>query len=227
MENNIEISTSNLITKSKAKSYLELMKLRLSFLVVISALLGYLIAADVIIIPQLIMLISGGFLVTGSSNAFNQIIERNLDEMMDRTKSRPIPSHKLTVIEGSIFAFTIGIIGIFLLWKINTTCAVLGVLALFLYVAIYTPLKTKSPIAVFAGAFPGSIPPMLGYVAASGHFGLEPGVLFIVQFFWQYPHFWTIAWKLDDDYKKAGFRLLPSGRKDKKSAFHIMYTQPY
>lgn len=211
---------------NKIKAYTELMKLRLSSLVIYSAILGYMLAPGNINYTTLILLSIGGAFVTGASNAFNQIIERNLDKIMNRTQKRPLPSNKLTVKEALVFSTIMGIIGVSSLFFINTLCAMLGLLAMILYVLVYTPLKTKTPLAVFVGAIPGSFPPMLGYVAATSHFGLEAGVLFAVQFFWQFPHFWSIAWKLHDDYTKAGFKMLPTleGR-SKKSAFQILiYT---
>jgi protoheme IX farnesyltransferase len=210
----------------KIKAYTELMKLRLSSLVIYSAVLGYMIAPGEIDYVVLIWLSIGGAFVTGASNAFNQIIERDLDKIMDRTKNRPLPSGRLTVNEALIFSIVVGGIGVGALFMINGLCAWLGLLAMVLYVLTYTPLKTKTPLSVFVGAIPGSFPPMLGYVAATASFGLEAGVLFAVQFFWQFPHFWAIAWKLNDDYLKAGFKMLPSlGGRDKKSAFQILiYT---
>lgn len=225
MHKEINISSEKLTVIGRLKSYAELMKLRLSSLVVLSAILGYLLGPGAIIPFQVLLLCLGGFLITGASNAFNQIWERDLDKLMIRTQNRPLPLGKITVFESVLVGVLLGITGVFILWLINDTCAVLGILALVLYVAVYTPLKTITPLAVFVGAIPGSIPPMLGFIAASGNFGLEAGVLFMIQFFWQFPHFWAIAWKLDDDYKKAGFRLLPSGNRDKRSAYQIMlYT---
>ncbi|MBD99132.1 MAG: protoheme IX farnesyltransferase [Verrucomicrobia bacterium] len=166
----------------------------------------------------------GGFLVTASSNGFNQIIERNLDRLMDRTKSRPLVTGNMSVAEAISLSVIFGLSGTLILWfNFNVAAALLGILALFVYVTLYTPLKQISPWAVFVGAFPGAIPPMLGWVAATGLFSLEAGLLFAVQFMWQFPHFWAIAWKADSDYAKAGFRLLPSkGGKDKTSAFLML-----
>ncbi len=210
----------------KIKAYTELMKLRLSSLVIYSAILGYMIAPGAIDYMVLVWLSIGGALVTGASNAFNQILERDLDKIMERTQKRPLPSGRLTVNEALVFSFFIGAIGVGSLFMINILCALLGVLAMVLYVLAYTPLKRKTPLAVFVGAIPGSFPPMLGYVAATADFGLEAGVLFAVQFFWQFPHFWAIAWKLNDDYLKAGFKMLPTlGGRNKASAFQIfIYT---
>jgi len=208
----------------KIAAYAAFFKLRLASLVVFSAALGYLIAADSVDAMQLIYLCIGGFLVTGASNGFNQVIEVDLDRLMDRTKNRPLVTGKMGRIEGIIVASISGLIGILMLWfLLNPLSGILGILALFLYAAVYTPLKQITPWAVFVGAFPGAIPPMLGWVAYEGTFGLEPGLLFAIQFMWQFPHFWAIAWKADEDYKKAGFHLLPSkGGKDQTSAYLIL-----
>ena len=215
----------------KIRSYASFFKLRLASLVVFSAALGYLIAADTINWFDFLMLSLGGFLVTGSSNGYNQIIEVNLDRLMDRTKNRPLVTGKMSRQEAYILATLSGIIGISILWYfLNPLSGILGIFALFIYVLIYTPLKQISPWAVFVGAFPGAIPPMLGVIAYTGTFsdqaGMIAGMLFFIQFIWQFPHFWAIAWVLDEDYAKGGFSLLPSKtRKSKRSAFHILiYT---
>lgn len=206
----------------KVKDIGLLTKIRLAFVVVLSAVAGYFMGPGEFSVVQLLLLVFGGFLVTGASNAFNQALEHNLDKLMDRTSDRPIPAGRMTIQESLVIATAFAIVGLVCLFMINWLSAVLGFLALFVYVAIYTPLKQITPWAVFVGAFPGAIPPMLGYIAASGSFGLEPGILFAVQFIWQFPHFWAIAWVVDEDYAKAGFSLLPSiGRKDKHSAFQI------
>lgn len=208
----------------KLKAYAAFFKLRLASLVVFSAIMGYFIAADTIYWLDLIYLSVGGFLVTGASNGFNQIIEKDLDKLMTRTQDRPLVTDKMTVNEAYIVASISAFVGIAMLWiSLNPLSGILGALALFLYVAIYTPLKQITSWAVFVGAFPGAIPPMLGWVAYTGEFGLEPGLLFALQFMWQFPHFWAIAWKVNDDYAKAGFHLLPSnGGKDLTSAFMIL-----
>ena len=210
----------NLMTKPKA--FVSLMKLRLSSLVVLSAFFGFLMAKGDLNSLSMYSLLLGGLLITGSSNGFNQILEIKTDTLMSRTKSRPLPVQIISKIEAIIFCAIIGTLGLFLLYTINYKSMLLGLFSMIVYVLIYTPLKQKSAIAVFVGAIPGSIPPLLGYVAVSNDFGLEPGVLFMLQFFWQFPHFWALAWKLDEDYQKAGFRLLPSIEKNKKSAFQIM-----
>lgn len=217
--------SSKVTQHSKTQDFVALGKLRLASLVVFSAVLGYLIA-----LPSLshfdwisfLALIFGGFLVTGASNAFNQIWERNLDVKMDRTKERPVAAGRLSVREAIVFASACGVLGEVLLFMLNPLSGALGLLAMVMYVLLYTPLKTISPIAVFVGAFPGSIPPMLGYIAVTGEFGWFPGVLFLTQFFWQFPHFWAIAWNIHDDYLKAGFQLLPSkAGRSKANAFQI------
>jgi protoheme IX farnesyltransferase len=211
--------------RNKIKDYSQLAKLRLSSTVVFSALVGYLLAVDQVDYKILIMLLVGGFMVVASSNGFNQVYERNTDKLMDRTKERPMPSGRMVTSEGLLFSTILGLIGMIILYYINAKSAMFGAAALVLYAAVYTPLKTVSPIAVFVGAFPGAIPFMLGWVAATNQFGIEPGTLFAIQFLWQFPHFWAIAWLLDDDYKKAGIRMLPSGMKDKRTAFQAMlYT---
>lgn len=211
--------------KNKIKDYSQLAKLRLSSTVVFSALVGYLLAVDEVDFKILLMLLVGGFLVVASSNGFNQVYEKDTDKLMDRTKERPMPAGRMAASEGLLFSSILGLIGMVILYYINAKSAIFGASALVLYAAVYTPLKTVSPIAVFVGAFPGAIPFMLGWVAATNEFGIEPGTLFAIQFLWQFPHFWAIAWLLDEDYKKAGIRMLPSGMKDKKSAFQAMlYT---
>ena len=211
--------------RNKIKDYSQLAKLRLSSTVVFSALVGYLLAVDEVDFKILLMLLVGGFMVVASSNGFNQVYERNTDKLMDRTKERPMPAGRMATSEGLLFSSILGLIGMVILFYINAKAAMFGAAALVLYAAVYTPLKTVSPIAVFVGAFPGAIPFMLGWVAATDQFGIEAGTLFAIQFLWQFPHFWAIAWLLDEDYKKAGIRMLPSGLKDKRSAFQAMlYT---
>ncbi|HLC84060.1 MAG TPA: heme o synthase [Bacteroidia bacterium] len=215
---------------SKLRDYAMLMKFRLASLVVFSAAIAYVVAVDHVNWVHMGWLILGGFLVTGSSNAFNQIIERDLDKLMTRTQNRPLPQERITVMEAMVLASVCGIAGISILWIfMNPLSGILGLLALVLYTAVYTPLKRVTPFAVFVGAFPGAIPPLLGCVASTEGFGSVPligWILFAGQFIWQFPHFWAIAWVLDDDYKKAGFKMLPSpGGRDKSSAFQVLvYT---
>jgi protoheme IX farnesyltransferase len=163
--------------------------------------------------------------MVGASNAFNQIIERDLDALMERTKNRPIPAGRLSVNSAFILASVFTVFGISILYIINPQTAMFGAISIFLYTSVYTPLKTKTPLSVFVGAIPGAIPFMLGWVAATDDFGIEPGTLFMLQFFWQFPHFWAIGWFLHDDYKKAGFNMLPTGKRDKSTAVQvILYT---
>jgi protoheme IX farnesyltransferase len=218
----------------KVTEYAQFTKLRLSSLVVFSAIIGYVIAIEELQRDaswlEMSMLFLGGFLVTGASNGYNQVIEREYDKLMPRTATRPIPTEKMSVREGIIVATLLAIIGTGLLYFfVNPLSAILGLAALLLYVFVYTPMKRVSPFAVFVGAFPGAIPPLLGCVAATEGFGSVPligWIMFTGQFMWQFPHFWAIAWVLDEDYRKAGFRMLPSaGGRDKSSAFQVVvYT---
>ncbi len=206
----------------KIKSYLVFAKFRLSFLVILSALSGFLfVGGDSLI--KIFYLGIGGILVTAASNGSNQIWEKDLDKLMKRTESRPIPQGQMSVREGIIVVILSLLVGLIFLYQLNLISALLGLLAFISYVFIYTPMKRVSPWAVFVGAFPGAIPPMLGAIAETGSFGLIPGVLFFVQFTWQFPHFWAIAWVAYDDYKVGGFSLLPSkSGKTKNSAFQIV-----
>ena len=201
----------------------QLTKVRLALSVVFSSIAGYLLAADVPVLTDMILLAFGGYFMVGASNAFNQVIEKDLDALMNRTKNRPLPSGRMSVQSALVIAGILTILGLLVLCIINTKTAFFGGLSIFLYVCVYTPLKTRTPLAVFVGAFPGAIPFMLGWLAYSDQFGIEPGVLFMIQFFWQFPHFWAIGWMLDDDYKKAGFKMLPSGKADKATAFQIVF----
>ncbi len=197
----------------------------LSVSVVFSALAGYLLGADTINYTTLMLLALGGYFMVGASNAYNQIIERDLDALMDRTKNRPIPAGRMSVNTAFIIATAFTILGIVTLYNINPKTAMWGAISIFLYTSVYTPLKTKTPLSVFVGAIPGAIPFMLGWVAARGEFGIEPGTLFAIQFFWQFPHFWSIGWFLFDDYEKGGFFMLPTGKRDKGTAVQIiMYS---
>ncbi len=163
--------------------------------------------------------------MVGASNVYNQIIERDLDALMERTKNRPLPAGTMSVQSAFILASVLTVVGIAVLYSINPITAMFGAVSIFMYVSLYTPLKTKTPLSVFVGAFPGAIPFMLGWVAATGKFGIEPGTLFMIQFFWQFPHFWAIGWFLFDDYKKGGFYMLPNGKRDKGTAVQtILYS---
>ncbi|MBK0383344.1 protoheme IX farnesyltransferase [Pedobacter sp. SD-b] len=203
------------------KDFKNLVKLRLTFLVVFSASISFLIAAEsqlAIHWGNWIKLVIGGFLVTSAANGFNEIIEKDLDKLMQRTADRPLPSGRMTNGQALVISLVMGISGTFLLGSLNILTGLLSVFSIFFYAFIYTPLKRKSPIAVFVGAIPGALPPLIGYVAAHGYIDQIALVLFAIQFVWQFPHFWAIAWVLDDDYKKAGFRLLPTTKRDKTSA---------
>jgi heme o synthase len=214
---------------TRVREYAVLFKLRLASLVVVSAVFGYLlgIPAGQFSWSGMLLLALAGTLLTGASNALNQVLEVREDGLMNRTQERPLVRGSMSATEAVIAAFVAGGIGTLLLWlRFGPLTGVLGFLSLFMYVALYTPLKKHSSWAVFVGAFPGAFPPMLGFVAATGHFGLGPGLLFAMQFIWQFPHFWAIAWVLDEDYRKAGYFLLPSrGGRDRSSSFLILlYT---
>jgi protoheme IX farnesyltransferase len=214
----------------------KLIKFRLTFLVVFSASVTFLIGSKIQIDRGIaaginwtnwLILIVGGFLVTGAANCFNEIIEKDLDKLMDRTKDRPMPAGRMTTGQGLVLGVIMGIAGTWLLGKLNLETGLISVFSILLYAFAYTPLKQKSPIAVFVGAIPGALPPLIGYIAAIGgqsEIGYVPVdyqiaiILFLIQFVWQFPHFWSIAWVLDEDYKKAGFRLLPTKKRDKISA---------
>lgn len=203
----------------------EITKMRLSLSVVFSSLAGYLLGAETVNGSILLLLVFGGYFMVGASNAFNQIIEKDLDALMERTKNRPIPAGRMSVNSAFILATVFTILGITILYIINPQTAMFGAISIFLYTSAYTPLKTKTPLSVFVGAIPGAIPFMLGWVAATNNFGIEPGTLFMIQFFWQFPHFWAIGWFLHEDYQKAGFNMLPTGKRDKGTAVQtILYT---
>jgi len=203
----------------------EITKARLTVSVVFSSIAGYLLGAFEINFSSLLLLAFGGYCLVGASNTFNQIIEKDLDALMKRTMNRPIPSGRMSVNSAMTIAVVLTILGVISLYFLNPKTAMFGAISIFLYTSVYTPLKTITPLSVFVGAFPGAIPFMLGWVAATNEFGIEPGTLFMIQFFWQFPHFWALAWMLDEDYKKGGFKMLPTGKKDKGTALQIiMYT---
>jgi heme o synthase len=201
----------------------KLIKLRLTLTVVFSASVSFLIGSkiqgDIIWINWLILTL-GGFLVTAAANGFNEIIEKDTDKLMLRTMDRPIPSGRMNTGQALVLSLFMGIAGTLILVKLNFLTGVLSVFSLFLYAFLYTPMKRISPIAVFVGAIPGAFPPLIGYFAAFDNPSISwfPVILFIIQFVWQFPHFWAIAWVLDEDYKKAGIRLLPTTYRDKISA---------
>ncbi|MEO8761631.1 MAG: heme o synthase [Bacteroidia bacterium] len=228
-----EISTAAqpiAVSYSKAQGFINLTKFRLSFLVVLSAVISYLTVAEVISWQKIAAIVCGGFLVTAGANGFNQTIERELDKLMTRTCKRPLPLGILSPIEAIIFCTLCALGGTFILsFCINILSGLLGALSVVLYAGVYTPLKRITPFSVFVGAFPGAMPTLIGAVAATEGFGeitFFAWILFAVQFMWQFPHFWAIAWVSHDDYRKAGFFMLPSlGGRDKSSAFQIVvYT---
>lgn len=217
------------ITKpSLFSSFVAITKARLALSVVFSTLAGYLLGVSDWSSQNwitLLFLMIGGYCMVGASNVFNQIIEKDLDALMDRTKNRPLPAGTISKQNAFILGVVLTVLGLAILYYVNAKTAMFGAISIFMYVSLYTPLKTITPLSVFVGAFPGAIPYMLGWVAATGHFGIEAGTLFIIQFFWQFPHFWAIGWFLYDDYKKAGFFMLPTGKRDKKTALQtILYT---
>src|SRR5665213_1974302 len=205
----------------KLGDFSKLIKLRLTFLVVFSASISFLIGSKVngqIVWGNWLILIAGGFLVTAAANCFNEIIEKDFDRLMKRTMDRPIPAGRMTTGQALVLGLFMAIFGTYLLGQLNLTAGYLSVFSILLYAFAYTPLKRKSPIAVFVGAIPGALPPLIGYVAAHEKIDAIALILFGIQFVWQFPHFWAIAWVLDDDYKRAGFRLLPTGKRDRTSA---------
>jgi protoheme IX farnesyltransferase len=218
-------SKSSLATPSVISDFKEITKMRLSLSVVFSSLAGYLLGVESIDVKTLLLLALGGYFMVGASNGFNQIIEKDLDALMKRTKNRPIPAGRMSVGIAFVISTIFTVLGIIVLYTINRQTAMFGAISIFLYTCVYTPLKTKTPLAVFVGAIPGAIPFMLGWVAATDNFGIEPGTLFALQFFWQFPHFWAIGWFLFKDYEKAGFFMLPTGKQDKGTAVQtIMYV---
>jgi len=203
----------------------EITKVRLAISVVFSSIAGYFLGAYQIQFTELLLLSFGGYCMVGASNAFNQVIERDLDALMKRTQNRPIPAGRMTVNYAMGIAITLTLLGVLALYLLNPKTAMFGAVSIFLYTSVYTPLKTITPLAVFVGAIPGAIPFMLGWVAATNEFGIEPGTLFMIQFFWQFPHFWALGWMLNDDYTKGGFKMLPTGKKDTATVLQIiMYT---
>ena len=205
----------------KFSDFSKLIKMRLTLTVVISASISFLIGSRVnglIVWSNWLILILGGFLVTSAANCFNEIIEKDYDKLMRRTMDRPIPAGRMTTGQALVLGLFMAIAGTYLLGRLNLTAGYLSVFSIILYAFVYTPLKRVSPVAVFAGAIPGALPPLIGYVAAHEKIDSIALILFGIQFIWQFPHFWAIAWVLDDDYKLAGFRLLPSGKRNRTSA---------
>jgi protoheme IX farnesyltransferase len=204
-------------------SFIEITKLRLSVSVVFSSVISYLIGMSEFNFEIFSYLVLGGLMMVSASNIFNQVIERDLDALMQRTKGRPLPMAQISVNNALVLGFTFVIAGLTFLYLINPLCAMLGAISIFIYACVYTPLKLITPLSVFVGAIPGAIPFMLGWVAATNELGVEALALFLMQFFWQFPHFWAIAWWQNDEYEKAGFKMLPTGRKDKSTTFQIIF----
>ncbi|WDF64141.1 heme o synthase [Flavobacterium sp. KACC 22763] len=219
---------NTLSIKSIFLDFKEITKAGLAISVLFSSIAGYLLGVDAdhpFKWSVLVVLAIGGYCMVGASNAFNQVIEKDIDSLMDRTKNRPVPSGRMSPKVALLVASLLTIIGIALLYTINAKSAMFAAISIFLYTSVYTPLKTVTSLSVFVGAFPGAIPFMLGWVAATGEFGIEAGTLFLIQFFWQFPHFWSIGWFLYEDYEKAGIFMLPTGKKDKGTALQIiLYT---
>lgn len=229
MKNSITIThTFREAISAKLTDYNQLFKVKLNLVVVFSAVVGYILAAGTAFnFLSLVVLIIGGFLVTASANTINQVLETDYDKLMKRTKNRPLPTGRMKSSEAILAAGLSGLAGLWLLGiYFNITTAFVAALSLISYAFIYTPLKRYTPIAVFVGAVPGALPPVIGWLAFSGHLTIEPIILFVIQFFWQMPHFWAIGWLGHNEYKKAGFNLLPTEKgKDKVTAFNsIMYA---
>jgi len=228
---NSSIKQPEPLTKAFFKDYLMLSKVRLSASVVGTTMIAYVLGVNKLDLTfswtTLIALTVGGMFVVASSNGFNQIIEKETDKLMSRTQNRPIADGRMLVNDALVFSIVIGILGLLILaFFVNGRVAFLSLVSLFLYVLAYTPLKKNTPFAVFVGALPGAFPPAIGWIGASGNIDTIALLLFVIQFFWQFPHFWAIAWILEDDYRKAGYTLLPSyeGR-TKKNAFQtILYS---
>lgn len=203
----------------------QLTKVGLSLSVVFSSIAGYLLAVESVDYKIMMLLALGGFLMVGASNTYNQVIEKDTDALMKRTMNRPLPTGRMSVSVALSIAILFTIVGIGILYYINPKTALFGAISIFLYTSLYTPLKAVTPLSVFVGAIPGAIPFMLGWVAATGNFGIEAGILFMIQFFWQFPHFWAIGWLQFEEYKKAGFNMLPMGEKDTSATKQIiLYT---
>ncbi|WP_297803652.1 heme o synthase [uncultured Polaribacter sp.] len=217
------ITNNKISMQAIISDFKQLTKVGLSLSVVFSSVAGYLLAIDVVNYFILFLLATGGFFMVGASNAFNQIIEKDTDIIMKRTQNRPLPTGRMPVNIALTIAILFTIFGLTILYSINPKTALFGAISIFLYTSVYTPLKAVTPLAVFVGAIPGAIPFMLGWVAATDNFGIEAGLLFMIQFFWQFPHFWAIGWLQDEEYKKAGFNMLPMGQKDKGAVKQIIF----
>ena len=220
--------TNTVSLKSIYLDFKAITKAGLAISVVFSSIAGFVLGIDHFEVSTwwvLLKLAIGGYCMVGASNAYNQVIEKDLDALMDRTKNRPVASGRMQPRVAVVVASMLTILGLVLLYSINPKSAMFGAISIFLYTSVYTPLKTMTSLSVFVGAFPGAIPFMLGWVAATGEFGIEAGTLFLIQFFWQFPHFWAIGWFLYEDYEKAGFFMLPTGKRDNGTALQIiLYT---
>jgi protoheme IX farnesyltransferase len=219
------ITETKLIKNTLLTDLKQLTKMGLSLSVVFSSVAGYFLAVDTVHFPTVLLLALGGYFMVGASNAFNQIIEKEPDALMKRTKNRPLPMQRMSVHVAMTIAIVFTLLGIAILYSINPKTALFGAISIFLYTSVYTPLKPITPLSVFVGAVPGAIPFMLGWVAATNNFGIEAGMLFMIQFFWQFPHFWAIGWLQFEEYQKAGFNMLPMNTKDKGAVKQIiLYT---
>ncbi|WP_218597999.1 heme o synthase [Polaribacter sp. NJDZ03] len=217
------ITDNKISMQAIISDFKQLTKVGLSLSVVFSSVAGYLLAIDVVNYFTLLMLAIGGFFMVGASNAFNQIIEKDTDLIMKRTQNRPLPTGRMSVNVALTIAILFTISGLSILYSINAKTALFGAISIFLYTSVYTPLKPVTPLSVFVGAIPGAIPFMLGWVAATNEFGMEAGFLFMIQFFWQFPHFWAIGWLQHEEYQKAGFNMLPMGQKNKGAVKQIIF----
>ena len=217
------ITDNKISMQAIISDFKQLTKVGLSLSVVFSSVAGYLLAVDVVNYVTLFLLAIGGFFMVGASNAFNQIIEKDTDAIMKRTQNRPLPTNRMSVNVALTIAILFTVLGLSILYSINAKTALFGAISIFLYTSVYTPLKPVTPLSVFVGAIPGAIPFMLGWVAATNQFGLEAGFLFMIQFFWQFPHFWAIGWLQYEEYKKAGFNMLPMGEKNKGAVKQIIF----
>ncbi|WP_298763050.1 heme o synthase [uncultured Polaribacter sp.] len=221
--NTTVISENKVTMQTILTDFKQLTKVGLSLSVVFSSVAGYLIAAETVNYFTLFLLAVGGFFMVGASNAFNQIIEKDVDGLMKRTQNRPLPTGRMSVNTALVIAILFTLLGISILYSINPKSALFGAISIFIYTSVYTPLKAVTPLTVFVGAIPGAIPFMLGWVAATNNFGIEAGFLFMIQFFWQFPHFWAIGWLQHEEYKKVGYNMLPMGKKDKGAVKQIIF----
>ena len=221
--NSTVISETKIVMDTLLSDLKQLTKVGLSLSVVFSSVAGYLLAVDVVNFTTLLLLALGGFFMVGASNAFNQVIEKDTDALMLRTMNRPLPTGRMSVNFAMFVAILFTILGLAILYSINPKTALFGAISIFLYTSVYTPLKSVTPLTVFVGAIPGAIPFMLGWAAATNQFGIEAGMLFMIQFFWQFPHFWAIGWLQFEEYKKAGFNMLPMNTKDKSAVKQIIF----